>query len=126
MRRLKAGKLSLKSLLPHSSRPTKDAFLQKCSQFNVVIYDKSTKVFENADACSMIALLYKRIKKEGCKVSILRDGSPSLIKNELQHTTINSSIRDNLRLFSDTKLFQKAFFKEIKKAMAISNKISEI
>merc|ERR1719376_1690623 len=74
MRRLKAGKLSLKSLLPHSSRPTKDAFLQKCSQFNVVIYDKSTKVFENADACSMIALLYKRIKKEGCKVSILRGG----------------------------------------------------
>lgn len=74
MRRLKAGKLSLKSLLPHSSRPTKDAFLQKCSHFNVVIYDKSTSVFENADTSSMIALLYKRIKKEGCKVSILRGG----------------------------------------------------
>jgi len=77
MRRLKAGKLSLKSLLPHSSRPTKDAFLQKCNQFNVVIYDKSTSVFENADTSSMIALLYKRIKKEGCKVSILRGGFDS-------------------------------------------------
>jgi len=74
MRRLKAGKLSLKSLLPHSSRHTKDAFLQKCSHFNVVIYDRNTSVFENADSSSMIALLFKRIKKEGCKVSILRGG----------------------------------------------------
>merc|ERR1719317_617452 len=76
MRRLKAGKLSLKSLLPHSSRPTKDAFLQKCSQFNVVIYDKSTKVFENADACSMVAVS-KLIGKVSAFTAIRGGNSPS-------------------------------------------------
>ena len=71
MRRLKANKLSLKNLVPQGYMQGKEAFLQKCTSYQVVLYDHfSAEV--NSNDTSMLGLLHKRLKDEGCSVLILK------------------------------------------------------
>lgn len=74
MRRLKANKLSLKSLVPPNSRQSKDAFLHKCTTYNVILYDFATTELNQDDVTSLMTLLYKRMKQEGCAVMVLKGG----------------------------------------------------
>uniref|UniRef100_H2ZA57 Rhodanese domain-containing protein n=1 Tax=Ciona savignyi TaxID=51511 RepID=H2ZA57_CIOSA len=73
MRRLKANKLSLKSLVPPNFRQEKETFLKKCTTSHVVLYDHFTADLNNNDT-TMLALLYNRMKNEGCNVSVLKGG----------------------------------------------------
>nr|CAB3240222.1 DUSP6.9 dual specificity phosphatase [Phallusia mammillata] len=73
MRRLKANKLSLKSLVPPNFRQEKEAFLNKCTTYQVVLYDHFTAELNNNDS-SMLSLLYNRMSNEGCKVFVLQGG----------------------------------------------------
>nr|NP_001071938.1 dual specificity phosphatase [Ciona intestinalis]BAE06384.1 dual specificity phosphatase [Ciona intestinalis] len=73
MRRLKANKLSLKSLVPPNFRQEKEAFLKKCTTSHVVVYDHFTADLNNNDT-TMLALLYNRMKNEGCNVTVLKGG----------------------------------------------------
>lgn len=81
MRRLKANKLSLRSLAQHD----KDEFLRKCMRCPVVIYDSSDDDDECAaaentsnnicgDDDSLKRLLHRRMAHEGCQVEILKGG----------------------------------------------------
>jgi len=58
MRRLKANKLSLKNLVPQGYVQGKEAFLQMCKSFTVVLYDHYDYVISEANETSMIRLLY--------------------------------------------------------------------
>lgn len=71
MRRLKANKLSLKSLVPPNYMQGKEAFLTKCTTYQVVLYDDYSSDVNNNDL-SMLNLLYKRMKSEGCSVLVLK------------------------------------------------------
>jgi len=73
MRRLKAGKLSLKALVPPNSRQSKDAFLHKCTTHTVVLYD-SQAADSHQQQDSLKSLLYKRMQQEGCSVLLLKGG----------------------------------------------------
>lgn len=76
MRRLKANKLSLRSLAQHD----KDEFLRKCMRCPVVIYDSSddddtdgsSENNNNGDDESLKRLLHRRMAHEGCQVEILK------------------------------------------------------
>ena len=74
MRRLKANKLSLKSLVPPNFRQEKEAFLKKCMTYQVVLYDSFTTDLNNNDT-SMLGLLYNRMKNENCTVVVLKGES---------------------------------------------------
>ena len=71
MRRLKANKLSLKSLVPPNFRQEKEAFLKKCLTYQVVLYDQFTTELNNIDP-SLLFLLYNRMREEGCSVFVLK------------------------------------------------------
>ena len=74
MRRLKANKLSLKSLVPPNYNQGKEAFLTKCTTYQVILYDDVSSDVNNNDL-SMLNLLYKRMKNEGCSVVALKGES---------------------------------------------------
>ena len=74
MRRLKANKLSLKSLVPPNFRQEKEAFLKKCLSYQVVLYDQLTTELNNNDQ-TLLGLLYNRMREEGCSVFVLKGRS---------------------------------------------------
>ena len=71
MRRLKANKLSLKSLVPPNFRQEKEAFLKKCMSYEVVLYDQFTTELNSNDQ-SLLGLLHNRMREEGCSVFVLK------------------------------------------------------
>jgi len=71
MRRLRANKLSLKSLVPPNFRQEKEAFLNKCLSYQVVLYDQLSTDLNSNDP-SLLSLLYNRMKEEGCSVFVLK------------------------------------------------------
>jgi len=73
MRRLKANKLFLKSVVPPNFRDGKEAFLKKCTTYQVVLCDHFSVEINNNDS-SMLCVLYNRMSNEGCNVLILKGG----------------------------------------------------
>lgn len=72
MRRLKADKLPLKSLVPPNLKQERETFLHKITTSLVVIYDEFSETNENNMA--LLSLLHKRMTSAGCKVAVLKGG----------------------------------------------------
>ena len=71
MRRLKTNKLHLKNLVPPNYMQDKEAFLEKWTSHQVVIYDHFSSEVSSNDT-TMVHLVYKRFIDEGCSAFILK------------------------------------------------------
>lgn len=72
MRRLKADKLPLKSLVPPNLKQERETFLHKITTSLVIIYDEYSET--NMNEMTLLSLLHKRMTSAGCKVAVLKGG----------------------------------------------------
>ncbi|KAM6306705.1 dual specificity protein phosphatase 6-like isoform 2-T2 [Podargus strigoides] len=73
LRRLQKGNLPLRSLVA-SSEEDRERFARRCSTDTVVLYDEHSRDWnENTGGESVLGLLLKRLKDEGCKAFYLED-----------------------------------------------------
>ncbi|XP_013401357.1 dual specificity protein phosphatase 7 [Lingula anatina] len=74
LRRLKSGNLSVSSVI--QCNEGKEKFNKKCKTHTIVLYDDNTKDL-NANPTSIINLLVKKLKVDGCQVRVLQGGFQS-------------------------------------------------
>ncbi|XP_078423896.1 dual specificity protein phosphatase 6-like [Cetorhinus maximus] len=73
LRRLKKGNFPVKSLI--SNNEDKERFARRCKTDIILLYDESTVEWnENLNATSVLGLLLRKLKDEGCKVFCLEGG----------------------------------------------------
>ncbi|KAL4659470.1 dual specificity protein phosphatase 6-like [Arapaima gigas] len=73
LRRLKKGNLPVRSLL--SSGEERERFARRCRTDTVLLYDEYSRGWnENVDGGSVLGLLLRRMKDEGCKAFYLEGG----------------------------------------------------
>lgn len=80
LRRLQKGNLPLRSLVS-SSEEDRERFARRCGTDTVVLYDEHSRDWnENTGGESVLGLLLKRLKDEGCKAFYLEgeNGRPGL------------------------------------------------
>lgn len=80
LRRLQKGNLPLRSLVA-SSEEDRERFARRCGTDTVVLYDEHSRDWnENTGGESVLGLLLKRLKDEGCKAFYLEGekGRPGL------------------------------------------------
>ncbi|GAB0176527.1 dual specificity protein phosphatase 6 [Grus japonensis] len=74
LRRLQKGNLPLRSLVA-SSEEDRERFARRCGTDTVVLYDEHSRDWnENTGGESVLGLLLKRLKDEGCKAFYLEGG----------------------------------------------------
>ncbi|KFV71499.1 Dual specificity protein phosphatase 6, partial [Dryobates pubescens] len=74
LRRLQKGNLPLRSLVS-SSEEDRERFARRCGTDTVVLYDEHSRDWnENTGGESVLGLLLKRLKDEGCKAFYLEGG----------------------------------------------------
>ena len=73
LRRLRKGNLSISSVIGAENR---EMFERKCKTVTVVIYDDS-RTDTNANPTSVVGLLARRLKEDGCSVCVLSGRLPS-------------------------------------------------
>ncbi|GCC32314.1 dual specificity protein phosphatase 6-like isoform X2 [Chiloscyllium punctatum] len=72
LRRLRKGNFPVKSLI--SNNEDKERFARRCNTDIILLYDQSTLEWnENLNATSVLGLLLRKLKDEGCKVFCLED-----------------------------------------------------
>ncbi|XP_018412234.1 PREDICTED: dual specificity protein phosphatase 6 isoform X2 [Nanorana parkeri] len=72
LRRLKKGNLPIRSLFTRGE--DRDTFARRCGSDAVILYDESSSEWnENTGGESVLGLLMKRLKDEGCKAYYLED-----------------------------------------------------
>lgn len=70
LRRLKKGNLPVRSLL--SDGEDREKFVRRCKTDTIVLYDEYSREWnENVDGGSVLGLLLRRMKDEGCKAYYL-------------------------------------------------------
>ncbi|KPP59810.1 dual specificity protein phosphatase 6-like [Scleropages formosus] len=97
LRRLKKGNLPLRSLL--ASGEERERFARRCRSDTVLLYDEYCRGWnENADGGSVLGLLLRRMKEEGCKAFYLEGGFsrfqaefPALCETNLDSSSSGSS-----------------------------------
>ncbi|KAL4656791.1 dual specificity protein phosphatase 6-like [Arapaima gigas] len=97
LRRLKKGNLPVRSLL--ASGEERERFARRCRTDTVLLYDEYSRGWnENADGGSVLGLLLRRMKDEGCKAFYLEGGFskfqaeyPSLCETNLDSSSSSSS-----------------------------------
>ncbi|XP_023700898.1 dual specificity protein phosphatase 6-like [Paramormyrops kingsleyae] len=97
LRRLKNGSLPIRSLL--ASGEDREKFARRCKTDTVILYDESSREWnENADRGSVLGLLLRRMKDEGCMAFYLEGGFskfqmefPSLCETNLDSSCMSSS-----------------------------------
>lgn len=73
LRRLKKGNLPMRALLANGE--DRERFVRRCKTDTIVLYDEYSREFnENVDGGSVLGLLLKRMKEEGCKAFYLEGG----------------------------------------------------
>lgn len=85
LRRLQKGNLPLRSLVA-SSEEDRERFARRCGTDTVVLYDEHSRDWnENTGGESVLGLLLKRLKDEGCKAFYLEgeEGRPGLGETSL-------------------------------------------
>lgn len=85
LRRLQKGNLPLRSLVS-SSEEDRERFARRCGTDTVVLYDENSRDWnENTGGESVLGLLLKRLKDEGCKAFYLEgeEGRPGLGERSL-------------------------------------------
>lgn len=76
LRRLQKGNLPLRSLFS-SSEEDRERFARRCGTDTVVLYDESSSDWnENTSGETVLGLLLKRLKDEGCKAYYLEGEGP--------------------------------------------------
>ncbi|XP_048879264.1 dual specificity protein phosphatase 6-like [Brienomyrus brachyistius] len=97
LRRLKNGSLPIKSLL--ASGEDREKFARRCKTDTVILYDEYSRDWnENMDRGSVLGLLLRRMKDEGCKAFYLEGGFskfqaefPGLCETNLDSPSSSSS-----------------------------------
>ena len=74
LRRLKKGKLTVSSVI--SGNESRDRFDRHCKTDTVVIYDERTSDL-NANSTSVVSLLIRKLREDGCQVYLLEGRSIS-------------------------------------------------
>uniref|UniRef100_V9KWI9 Dual specificity protein phosphatase n=1 Tax=Callorhinchus milii TaxID=7868 RepID=V9KWI9_CALMI len=73
LRRLRKGNFPVKSLI--SNQEDKERFAERCGSDTLLLYDESTAEWnENLNGGSVLGLLLRKLKDEGCKVFCLEGG----------------------------------------------------
>ncbi|XP_006006464.1 dual specificity protein phosphatase 6 [Latimeria chalumnae] len=73
LRRLKKGNLPMRSLL--SNGEDREKFARRCCSDTIVLYDENSSDWnENIDGDTVLGLLLKRLKDDGCKAFYLEGG----------------------------------------------------
>lgn len=76
LRRLKKGNLPIRSLFARGE--DRDTFARRCGSDTIILYDESSSEWnENTGGETVLGLLMKRLKDEGCKAYYLEGECPA-------------------------------------------------
>ncbi|KAF7248729.1 Dual specificity protein phosphatase 6 [Varanus komodoensis] len=90
LRRLQKGNLPLRALFASGGEEEREKFARRCGTDTVVLYDESSSDWnENTAGDSVLGLLLKRLKDDGCKAFFLEGGFSKFQAEHALHCETN-------------------------------------